>query len=233
MIARNYRRFISELVCHPKSVGALSPSGPNLARHLASSVDWAHTSTVIEYGPGTGAITEQIVAQLPPETRFLAIEISSRFADILRSRFPGICICEGSVGKVKHHCAAHGVEQVDAIVSGLPWAVFSDEDQTEYLDATMQVLRPGGQFITFGYLQGLVLPAAHRFRKKLQGYFSEVRTQQTGLGELAAGLLLLLPALTDPRERGINYFRILSHLTQPAPQRGEDSRCRQSFPVPK
>ena len=177
MIARNYRRFISELVCHPKSVGACAerPESGSASRVVCRLV---HTSTVIEYGPGTGAITEQIVAQLPPETRFLAIEISSRFADILRSRFPGICICEGSVGKVKHHCAAHGVEQVDAIVSGLPWAVFSDEDQTEYLDATMQVLRPGGQFITFGYLQGLVLPAAHRFRKKLQGYFSEVRTSK-------------------------------------------------------
>ncbi len=175
MIARDYRRFLSEMVCHPKSVGALAPSGPNLARHLVSSVDWPNTATVIEYGPGTGAITEQIVAQLPPNTRFLAIEISARFAGLLRVRFPGICVCEGSVGKVKSHCEAHGVEQVDAIVSGLPWAVFSDEDQTAYLDATMQVLRPGGQFITFGYLQGLVLPSAHRFRRKLQGYFSDIR----------------------------------------------------------
>ena len=178
MIARDYRRFLSELVCHPKSVGALAPSGPNLARHLVSSVDWSNTSTVIEYGPGTGAITEEIFAQLPPHTRFLAIEISSRFADTLRTRFPGLCVCVGSVGEVKSHCEAQGVEQVDAIVSGLPWAVFSDENQTTYLDATMQVLRPGGQFITFGYLQGLVLPSAHRFRKKLQGYFSEVRTSK-------------------------------------------------------
>ncbi len=114
----------------------------------------------------------------PPHTRFLAIEISSRFADTLRTRFPGLCVCVGSVGEVKTHCEAQGVEQVDAIVSGLPWAVFSDENQTTYLDATMQVLRPGGQFITFGYLQGLVLPSAHRFRKKLQGYFSEVRTSK-------------------------------------------------------
>jgi phosphatidylethanolamine/phosphatidyl-N-methylethanolamine N-methyltransferase len=174
MIAREYTKFISEFVCHPKAVGAVAPSSSSLARQLVESVDWPNTAAVVEYGPGTGSITEEILGQLPPTTMFLAIEISSRFAEMLRTRFPGLCICEGSVSAVKDHCAANGVGQVDAIVSGLPWASFSEEDQTDYLNATMQVLRPGGQFITYGYLQGLVLPAGRRFRRKLEDYFSEV-----------------------------------------------------------
>lgn len=178
MIAREYTKFISEMVCHPKAVGAIAPSSSNLAKHVVDSVDWHNTSTLVEYGPGTGVITEAILSQLPPETTFLAIEISARFAEMLRTRFPGVCICEGSVGMVRKHCEANGVERVDAIVSGLPWAVFSDEDQTTYLDATMEVLRPGGQFITFGYLQGLLLPAGQRFRRKLKRYFSEVRVSK-------------------------------------------------------
>jgi len=178
MIAREYTKFISEFVCHPKAVGAVAPSSSNLARHLVETVDWTHTTAVVEYGPGTGSITEEILNQLPATTTFLAIEISSRFAAMLRTRFPGVCICEGSVSQVKDHCDANGVVQVDAIVSGLPWASFSEEDQSAYLDATMQVLRPGGQFITYGYLQGLVLPAGRRFRRKLQRYFSEVRVSK-------------------------------------------------------
>lgn len=184
MIARDCKRFISEFVSHPREVGALSPSSANLARHLVSSVDWGSTTTVLEYGPGTGAITEQIVLQLPNQTQFFAIEISSKFAGVLRKRFPDVCVLEGSVGKVKNLCETQGVDQVDAIVSGLPWAVFSDDDQTTYLDATMQVLRPGGQFITFGYLQGLLLPAGRRFRKKLAGYFSEVCVSKPVWGNL-------------------------------------------------
>ena len=178
MIARDYTKFISEMVCHPKAVGAIAPSSSKLAKHLVDSVDWPSTLAVVEYGPGTGAVTEQILMQLPPDTTFLAIEISARFAEMLRTRFPGVRICEGSVSMVKDHCDANGVEQVDVIISGLPWAAFSDEDQTNYLDATMEVLRPGGQFITFGYLQGLLLPAGRRFRRKLQGYFSEVRVSK-------------------------------------------------------
>ncbi len=178
MIAREYTKFISEFVCHPKAVGALSPSSSHLAKHLVGSVDWERTATVIEYGPGTGAITEEILERMPPQTTFLAIEINSHFAQLLRTRFPGVRICEGSVRMAKSLCAAHGVSQVDAIVSGLPWAAFSDEDQTAYLDATMQVLRPEGQFITFGYLQGLLLPAGRRFRGKLNRYFGEVRVSK-------------------------------------------------------
>jgi phospholipid N-methyltransferase len=75
-------------------------------------------------------------------------------------------------------CSAQGIEQVDAIICGLPWGMFSEAEQLAYLDATMEVLRPGGQFLNYGYLQALLLPAARRFRRKLQNYFSEVRVSK-------------------------------------------------------
>jgi phospholipid N-methyltransferase len=184
MIARDYRHFLSELVSHPRAVAAVSPSSANLARHLVASVDWDATGTVLEYGPGTGAITQAIVSRLPNETRFYAIEISPKFATLLRERFPDVGVLQGSVGEVKSLCEAEGVEQVDAIVSGLPWAAFSEDDQESYLDATMQVLKPGGQFIAFGYLQGLLLPSGRRFRKKLGNYFTEVRISKPVWGNL-------------------------------------------------
>jgi len=184
MITRDYRKFFREFVSHPRAVGAVSPSSANLARHLVATIDWDATTTVLEYGPGTGAITGEIVSQLPAGTNFCAIEISPQFARVLRDRFPDVCVVEGSVGEVRQLCDSQGIDQVDAILSGLPWAAFSDEDQTSYLDATMKVLRPGGQFISFGHLQGLLLPSARRFRKKLERYFTEVTTSKPVWGNL-------------------------------------------------
>ncbi len=178
MIAREYGKFITEFVCHPKAISAVAPSSQQLARHLVRSIDWSDANTLVEYGPGTGAITREIVSQLRPEMKFVAIEINERFADILQNRFPEARVCTGSVEQVKDHCRRHGIEHVDVILSGLPWASFSEARQTAYLDATMEVLRPGGQFITFGYLQGLLLPSGRRFRKKLRDYFSEVRVSK-------------------------------------------------------
>lgn len=178
MIAREYGKFISEFVCHPKAIGAVAPSSQQLARHLMRSIDWGDTTTLVEYGPGTGAITRAIVSQLQPDMKFLAIEINKRFAEILQDRFPESHICEGSVEQVRDHCLRHDIQSVDVILSGLPWTTFSDSRQTAYLDATMQVLRQGGQFITFGYLQAMLLPGSRRFRKKLNKYFGEVRVSK-------------------------------------------------------
>ena len=88
-------------------------------------------------------------------------------------------IYKDSVEDVRRLCNREGIEQVDCIVSGLPWASFLDDIQTQYLDAMMTVLRPGGQFVTFAYLQGLLLPAGQRFRRKLGNYFSQVTRSRT------------------------------------------------------
>ena len=52
-------------------------------------------------------------------------------------------------------------------------------NMTELLDATGHVLREGGQFVTFAYLQGLLLPAGQRFKRKLRDHFGQVETSRT------------------------------------------------------
>ena len=174
MNKKYYGRFFREFLSRPRAVGALFPSSPQLATRMVNSIDWDDVQVTLEYGPGTGAFTGQILKQLHPTSRFLAIELSSQFAQLLTVQFPQAIICTGSVADVTSICAQHDIAQVDAIVSGLPWAVFSDQDQEEYLNAMMTVLRAGGQFVTFGYLQGLLLPAARRFRRRLERYFKSV-----------------------------------------------------------
>jgi phospholipid N-methyltransferase len=75
---------------------------------------------------------------------------------------------------VKKLCEREGASEVDCIISGLPWASFSESLQDQCLAGILEVLKPGGQFVTFAYLQGLLLPAGLRFRAKLKRYFSDV-----------------------------------------------------------
>ncbi len=51
--------------------------------------------------------------------------------------------------------------------------------QDSLLNATLESLKPGGQFATFAYLQGLLLPAGKRFKKKLAQSFSKVEKSPT------------------------------------------------------
>lgn len=142
-------------------------------------IDWESVDSVVEYGPGTGAFTAQILQSKRPGTEFFAVELNSNFAATLATRFPDVPILQDSVANIEQLCQQQQISEVDAIICGLPWAAFSDHDQTDYLDAMMRVLRPGGYFATFAYLQGMALPAARRFRKKLQSYFADVRISPT------------------------------------------------------
>lgn len=142
-------------------------------------IDWSTARGVVEYGPGTGVFTSAIVQQLQGDARFFAIERSAELAQLVRKRCPQTSVHEDTVENVAKLCRQEGIESVDAIVCGLPWASFPESLQDTCLDAMMEVLRPGGQFVSFAYWQGMALPAAWRFKKKLNAYFSDVHRSRT------------------------------------------------------
>jgi len=176
---RNATRFIKEFMRRPGATGAIAPSSSFLAKRLTSIIDLTEASTVVEYGPGTGSVTHQIKRQLPADAHFFAVERNKGFSKSFRKRHPEVSLHHDCVTNIRDICNQENVDQIDCIVSGLPWTWFSDDLQNEILDATMSVLKSQGQFVTFAYLHGLLLPSARRFRTKLNAYFSQVELTRT------------------------------------------------------
>jgi phosphatidylethanolamine/phosphatidyl-N-methylethanolamine N-methyltransferase len=172
-------RFLAVFLGKPGTIGAVAPSSRHLARCMAEWIDWPNVRAAAEYGPGTGAFTGEILNRLSPGSRFFAIELEPAMAEAVKRRFPQVTVHRESAAKVRNLCDREGIANLDAIVSGLPWAAFPEKLQRELLNAMMTVLPPGGQFVTFAYLQGLLIPAGRRFRKLLGTYFSEVNRSPT------------------------------------------------------
>jgi phosphatidylethanolamine/phosphatidyl-N-methylethanolamine N-methyltransferase len=171
-------RFFKQFVAHPKEVGAFAASSKYLGEHVAEAAGVPKAEVVVEYGAGTGTITEVVHQKLRNEATFIALEINPEFAQIFRKRFPNIELTEGSVENVRQYLEERGKNGCDSIVSGLPWAAFDGEFQDRLLDVTLEALCPGGKFATYMYISSLVLPAGRRFRKKLQERFTKIgRTQ--------------------------------------------------------
>jgi len=171
--------FLRNFIRQPGTIGAIAPSSHALAEMMTQSVDWNSTKTAIEYGPGTGVFTERIAKSVRPGTKFFAIEQSPDLAERTRTRVPSVTVYQDSVANVVEICRRESVEQVDAVLCGLPWASFPESLQQECFDAMLQVLRPGGTFATFAYWQGLLLPAGLRFRARLKRTFAEVKHSPT------------------------------------------------------
>lgn len=171
--------FLKTFLRHPAQIGAIAPSSRYLAEEMVRWFQWDRLRNVVEYGPGTGVFTEKILEKIHPESKFFAIERSPELASLLQRRFERVDVCQGSVEDVEQFCQARAMEKVDGIVCGLPWASFPPDLQQRCLDALEKVLVPGGQFATFAYWQGLLMPAAHRFRRRLDTVFSEITTSPT------------------------------------------------------
>ncbi len=171
--------FLKSFLSRPGQVGAIAPSSRHLADEMVRWFQWDQVKYVAEYGPGTGVFTEAILKKLAPDAKFFAVERDPQLCDIARKRCPNADICEDSVENIARLCQERGIPHLDAVICGLPWASFPDGLQQNCLDALGTVLKPGGQFATFAYWQGLLLPAAHRFRKRLDHYFTEITTSPT------------------------------------------------------
>ena len=168
------RMFIKQLLAKPGSTGAILPSSDDLARRMVEFAAPGPQAVIAEFGPGTGVVTKVILDSLLPEQCFFAIEVNEDFAEALRKRFRNLHLHVGCASDVAACCAKENVDHVDCVISGLPWAIFPDELQDKILGGMIDVMPKGGVFITFAYLQGLVMPAGRKFKQNLKKYFSHV-----------------------------------------------------------
>ena len=170
----DWTRFLAEFIQKPLATGSLIPSSSYLAKTMIQQAGLKSADTVLEYGPGTGVFTPYILEQLGPHSKFAAIEINPRLAAVFRAAHPGVRLFEDSVENVRTICDSMQIEAVDCVISGLPWAFFSESMQIRILEEMIGVLRPGGKFVTFGYVQSLALPGARHFAGLLPTFFRTV-----------------------------------------------------------
>jgi phosphatidylethanolamine/phosphatidyl-N-methylethanolamine N-methyltransferase len=166
--------YLREYLKKPTEIGAVAPSSDELAKVMLEGLDLQNARAVLEYGPGSGAITDHIRRKISPHTKLAAIEINPTMAGLFRERHPDVFLFEDTVANARMICDYAGIDTVDCIVSGLPWATFSESMQVRFLEEMMRVLRPGGDFVTFAYVHALALPTSKRFANLLHKYFNSV-----------------------------------------------------------
>jgi phospholipid N-methyltransferase len=124
-------------------------------------------------GPGTGNFTELLVQRQEGQGRLLALEISATNVRVLRRRCAPCEIIHDSAEQLLRYVDRHNAE---CIVSGLAWGNMLPAMQDRILDALLATLKPGGQFVAFGYIHAKWFPTSMRFRRRLRAEFCRVET---------------------------------------------------------
>lgn len=165
--------FFGRFLRRPGQVGAVLPSSRHLARELVGDLsDLRAGDLVVEYGPGTGAITRRIAEQLPDGVHYLGIELDATFVKKLELHFPTFEFHHGSVADVESIVARTGLGMPARIISGLPFASLPRAVQDAVVGGTANVLGPDGEFRTFQYVHAYRMQTAQRFRKAMAAHFA-------------------------------------------------------------
>lgn len=146
--------FFLEYLRHPVRVGAIAPSGKPLARKMMEPVDFENARVIVEYGPGTGAFTREILARKRPETRLICIEQNDTFFQEISALCRGaenVTVVHGSAEEADILAAAQGCPQADAVISGLPFTSLPKMVSLRIFGATQRLIGEKGAFITFQY----------------------------------------------------------------------------------
>lgn len=157
----DYRIFWREFRQTYRETGAVMPSGSRLARALTLCIRQGESNgpsgrNLLEVGPGTGAVTEQIIAALQPNDCLTLVELNERFADRLQTRFRDVPSWQPVADRVEIIRASvedlPDSDKYDAIISGLPLNNFPVDLVEVLVSKMLKLLSEGGTLSFFEYI---------------------------------------------------------------------------------
>src|SRR5262245_5190426 len=163
--------FLRRWLKDPLKIGAIAPSGRDLAMAMARLVPAHSQDPVIELGGGTGSITEALLDAGIAPGRLFVVERDEALHDLLVRRFPQARILLGDAAELTTLLRPLGITHAAAVVSGLPLLAMRDTVRDRIVEESFALLESGAPFIQFTY--GLASPIP---RRKL-GVVGEVKSR--------------------------------------------------------
>ena len=181
LFARNFFR-------HPRMLGSIIPSSRFLIKQLLEPIDFARARVIVEYGPGVGGITTEVLRRMRPDGALIAIEMNPDFVSYLRSSISDrrLHVVEGSAVAVDDILRRCGFQRADYIISGIPFSTIPAPTRERILRKTCDALEPRGAFLVYQF--------STRVLQDLKRIFGYVGRRFEPLNVLPAHLFICQPA---------------------------------------
>jgi phosphatidylethanolamine/phosphatidyl-N-methylethanolamine N-methyltransferase len=151
-------KFLSSWLQNPLKTGAVSPSSPALAKAMAAEIDLDIPGPIVELGPGTGPVTEAILARGIAPERLITVEFNPGFCKLVKKRFPRVHVVQGDGYNLSATLGEIIREPLAAIVSSLPLMTRPMPVRMKTLMGSLKLLNPGAPFIQFTYAMTAPIP---------------------------------------------------------------------------
>jgi len=161
--------FAFNFIRHPHMLGSIIPSSRFLVNQVLDPIDWDAAQVIVEYGPGVGTFTAEILRRMHSDATLLVIETNRDFVRFLRQSLPDerLHVVQDSAAQVQAILQRLGLAQPRYIISGIPLGSMPEPVRADIVGKTRAALAPGGTFLVYQFT-ARVLPV-------LQSTFGNVR----------------------------------------------------------
>jgi len=155
--------FACNFIRHPHMLGSIIPSSRFLVNRVLEPIDWDNTQVLVEYGPGVGTFTAQILRRMRSDATLVVIETNSDFVRFLRQSLPDhrLHVVQDSAAQVQAILQRLGLPQPRYIISGIPLGSMPEPVRADIVGKTRAALAPGGAFLVYQFT-ARVLPQLQR-----------------------------------------------------------------------
>lgn len=169
MIKKNLNFFKIALL--GKYPGAVARSSPYVVKRVLKLIKGRPLNQVIEYGPGDGVMTLEILRHLPPNGKLLAVEINPEFLKMLRKvPDPRLQVIDAKIQDISQNINTYGFDKVDLVLASIPFSFLPKTEREKIVEATEKVLAERGMFIIFHQSYSIMA-------KPLKKTFGQVKIQ--------------------------------------------------------
>ena len=159
--------FARTFLRHPLMLGSVIPSSRFLVRRILDRIDWQGVRLAVEYGPGIGNITAEILRRLRPDAKLIVIETNTEFVRFLRNSYADtrLQVVQGSAADVGSILRELGHSKASCIISGIPLSTIPATTREHILRESHAALEPGGSFVVYQFSAGVFADLRRVFGK--------------------------------------------------------------------
>jgi phospholipid N-methyltransferase len=146
LFARNFLR-------HPKMLGSMIPSSRFLVNRVLREIDWTRAKVIVEFGPGVGVFTTEILRRMQPDATLIVFETNGEFVEFLRRSIKDrrLHIIHGSAEEVRVKLGQLGYASADYIISGIPYTTMPPTVRDTILRESRELLGSTGIFLVYQF----------------------------------------------------------------------------------
>jgi phospholipid N-methyltransferase len=147
--------FAKNFLQHPRMLGSVIPSSRFLIQRILDRIDWVRARVVVEYGPGVGNVSQQVLRRLRPDGRLILIEMNEDFVALLRERIqdPRLTVVHGSAANIRQILRDLHIPRADYIISGIPYSTIPVALRRRILRESRAMAAEGGEVIVYQFMR--------------------------------------------------------------------------------